>query len=545
MSACLRRMRNAVRNQWNVARELTTDAPAEVRHAVLRNIGRIELASPLKGIPWGMIESDAALRDHTEKCALRCAWARELAGMERIAIGEQIEPPSDRLTRVGRVKRLTCVYWWRRRLRMHWHVRAEETLRALGMINRDRSPYVTQWTLRRRRGQKRTLYRALQSAVIETGVGEDREQYSLLDVALKSPANPAIRRNELMARLRGFEGVAADSGHVARFYTLTAPGMFHPYTTTDGTLRPNPAYNNATVRDSREWLGKIWARARARLARLKLPVYGFRIAEPHHCGTPHLHVLLWMRVQDAGLVGAVLQVHALQEYGNEPGARRHRFNIEEIVSEKGSAVGYVAKYIAKNVDGFRVEDDLEAGTTGQQGSRRADAWSSCHRVRQFQQIGGPPVGLWRELRRMRKPCDCERFERARSSADDGDYAGFIRALGGALSGRSTPIRVWTEETGEVGRYGEVAAPKPAGIESLGFRVRTRLRTWRIRWGALSAASPWTRGNNCTPITLPARRCGLNAIPGTDRLTEPDRNRRHADRLRWSSGTSPGEVGRAN
>jgi hypothetical protein len=467
----------------------------------------------LDGIPWALLDSDSELRDHAERLARRCAWAaayapapsREFVGpihparwrlqaAERVAAGEGVDLPAEALPIGGRLARLACARWWRRRLRSHWHGRAEDAMRRFGLVHRGRAPYVTEFTRQRRRGQRRAMMDALRAAVL---LNEAGQQLEMFEVWKGSVSNPAVRRTELMVRLRGFERIAADLGHVARFYTLTCPSAFHPVTTAGGEPAPNPAYQGGSVQDARAWIQRCWGRIRAKLKRLGIQVYGFRIAEPHHDGTPHWHLLLWMRPESSGLVGTVLRGYALAEYGDEPGAAKHRFKCVDIDPAKGSAVGYVAKYVAKNIDGHRVGQDGEAGGDGKRGARRVDAWAAVHRVRQFQQIGGPPVGLWRELRRLRSPVDSEPVERARSAADAGDWDGFIRALGGLENCRRGPVALWKERTGELSQYGDIRPDQVAGISGPDGRIRTRESAWRVRWNCRSRALPWTRGNNCT------------------------------------------------
>lgn len=121
-------------------------------------------------------------------------------------------------------------------------------------------------------------------------------------------------------------------------------------------------------------MDKVWSRARAAIARQGIELFGIRIAEPHHDGRPHWHILVFVRPdQDESLI-SILRHYALQDSTHEPGARQRRYKVEKIDSAKGTAIGYVAKYITKNVDGFGVEAD-ESGLETPKAAERVKAWS--------------------------------------------------------------------------------------------------------------------------------------------------------------------------
>ncbi|ECI1534526.1 replication endonuclease, partial [Salmonella enterica subsp. enterica serovar Typhimurium] len=133
--------------------------------------------------------------------------------------------------------------------------------------------------------------------------------------------------------------------------------------------------------------------ARAAISRAGIHVFGFRVVEPHHDGTPHWHMLLFMRPQDVDTVRDILCYHARIEDSEElqtPSALKARFHVEPIDPEKGSATGYIAKYISKNIDGFALdgEADEETGENLRDMAKAVSAWASRWRIRQFQQIGG-------------------------------------------------------------------------------------------------------------------------------------------------------------
>lgn len=390
------------------------------------------------------------------------------------ALGVTVRPPDGRRgpSWDGLRRRFFSARWWHRRLRAAWSMAAESGLRAAGMVHRHASPYASGETVRRRQQQRRrnSAFLAERVALCE----QTGEQLSLFDVAAASLANPALRRAEFMVRLRGFDEIGRDCGHVAQFVTITTPSRFHARGVAG---EPNPRHDGTTARDAQLYLRALWARARAKLKRLSVLVYGFRIAEPHHDGTPHWHLILWTPPQHAGTLRAVLGGYALAESPGEPGAARHRFTVERIDPARG-AVGYVAKYVAKNIDGHAVGVDLESDTPATDSVQAVDAWASTFRVRQFQQIGGPPVGLWRELRRAREPVDCEPIERARFCADAGDWGGFVRALGGIEHCRRSPLVVERKAEG-LNEWGEPAAPRPVGVRCGAVLVVTREKVWTI------------------------------------------------------------------
>ncbi|MDV7106452.1 replication endonuclease, partial [Vibrio sp. TH_r3] len=113
-------------------------------------------------------------------------------------------------------------------------------------------------------------------------------------------------------------------------------------------------------------------------------------AEPQHDGTPHWHLLLFVEKHHYEEMVNIMRFYSMREDSEEQGALDHRFTEVKIDPEKGSATGYIAKYISKNIDG----SDLDSGIYGEDpldAAARVDAWASCWGIRQFQQLGGCSV----------------------------------------------------------------------------------------------------------------------------------------------------------
>ncbi len=332
------------------------------------------------------------------------------------------------------VARLQSPQWWLNRLR-RMHARWREHLMIVtGYVQTKSAPYSSEPCVQEWQAQKKANREYLNAMELEEQ--DTGERLSLADKVNGSIANPAIRRAELMVRMRGFEDLAKLEGLAGDFYTLTAPSAYH---STQKSGRRNDKFNGSSPRDTQRYLCKVWSKTRAAWKRRGIRVFGFRVVEPHHDATPHWHLLLFMRPEHAELARAIFRKYALKEDGGEAGAEENRFKVVPIEEEHGSATGYIAKYISKNIDGYALDDekDDETGEPLKDMARRVSAWASRWAIRQFQQIGGAPVTVYRELRRLR---DRElvlhpEIAEAHTAADEGNWAGYVTAQGGPLVAR--------------------------------------------------------------------------------------------------------------
>ncbi|SDK70545.1 replication endonuclease [Billgrantia gudaonensis] len=476
-----------------------------------------------------------------------------------------ITPPPVKGPAAVQLARLTCSQWWRRKLRRLAGRRLEQVQREAHRVHAQAGIYCSDLTVERRKSQK-----ARNRALLETleAINQEGQTYTLAELAELGLANPDHRRAELMLRIRDTEAEARRLGHRGMFYTVTAPSRFHPAAMAGKKkVRRNPHYDGSSPREAQQHLQALWAKVRAKLARDDVGVYGIRVVEPNHDGTPHWHLLVWMQPEHEPAVTRTLQEYAEAEAPEELFDRfgrktEARFKAKRIDHSNGrSAAGYVAKYISKNINGQQFARDGVAGDEKDPYGRnlstiapRIEAWAAVWGIRQFQFFGLPSVTVWREVRRLTErqerhlaeweaatrpvPTAAERFHAIRKAANAGQWDLFLRLMGGPNRPRKErPIKPWTvhpQDTGRaefshatgqmaesldaLGRYGEPLAATWGLVVTDGrgreAEYLTRVYRWEVRSrhpsraegssGPGAAGAPWTCVTNCTGVDIRPR-----------------------------------------
>lgn len=181
------------------------------------------------------------------------------------------------------------------------------------------------------------------------------------------------------------------------------------------------------------------------------------------------------------IVGEVIKKYFMFEDGHEAGANKYRYKAVYMDPKKGSAAGYIAKYISKNINGNGLDSDIDGGEPITP-SERVNAWANHWGIRQFQQLGGPPVTLWSEIRKIGGNELTGIIKEVQEAADKASWDRFVKLLGGVLAKRKElALSLYKISTDKVNQYSEPLTKQFFGITDGLEIIKTRIHTWLVKY----------------------------------------------------------------
>ncbi|MGL6027592.1 MAG: replication endonuclease [Vibrio sp.] len=397
---------------------------------------------------------DQAVVDAYEALAHFCTQTFGIKAPRKYKAQNHLSASSD-------IMRMISDSWWLGRLVKVRKIMREHLAIAMGQVSNNASPYASWDCVREYQEQQQRNYESIKNMVLFDE--ETEEEHDMWGVVKKSVSNPAIRRHELMVRCRGCEDIGNELGLQGLFLTLTTPSKYHNSYKKGGFI---DHWNGSSPRDAQAYLNKKWQLIRAKLNRDEVRWFGVRVAEPHHDGTPHWHLLIWVRPEDVAQVRDVFISYAVEEDNEElypqfdrnpkraekkltfhgPFNYKPRCDFGYIDPTKGTATGYIAKYISKNIDGYAMDGDIsdETGKPVKDMARNVSAWKNRWSIRQFQFFGGAPVTTYRELRRLANQ-NKKTFMEYIFMQERADLISMYELLHYQLVGAFKPARVMTNQ----------------------------------------------------------------------------------------------------
>ncbi|EJZ7727609.1 replication endonuclease [Salmonella enterica] len=486
-----------------LAQDLAEFLCDEVEH--LNRTLRDESAPELLGVLYSMA---AGIAEHFK--ADPPEWSR--------FTGKKLTPEQLKIA----ISRMISVRFWSRHFRTFTRRWREHLYITVGDVRRQRSvicspQWVQHWLASRKRGRE---------IMAETDIEDEEtgETLPLLSAVDASVSNNEKRRAEMLTRVKGLEELAAldrmsqDSDYVALFFTWTAPQQYHAWLETG---RRNRKWNGASPRETQHYFTRTFKNFSTALTRRDIHIFGMHITESHHDGTPHWHGILFVRREQEATLREVFESYANAENcpAHRPGKppARSQLMIKPVDRRMGSPTAYITKHICRNLEGCAPGGrDKETGRPWTELARHSAAWASLWGIKQFQFTGGPPVSVWRELRKLSDQIQADSvspvFGELHHAAGAGDWAAYTRLQGGLPTARKNlTMRTWYQAASEPDECGQYTAIIK-GVYLPGSNkapVVTRTRKWKVkalrqnakagflRINRKPSLTPWTRINNCT------------------------------------------------
>lgn len=269
--------------------------------------------------------------------------------------------------------------------------------------------------------------------MLEVAAGKRKTRASMW-YAIVLGVRDYVRRSNEFRKRRAAEMEARGELEMARELLEENLVPIFPTGTLPPEWHPNPRYGeNAydptkTPREAVAELNKRWGRARALMRDQGVYFLGVRTVEPHEDGSPHMHLMLYVRARQVAETCRIIALQWPATTEDEATARKAgiyegpamKIQIWQDRSGKDAAdpASYVMHYVMKSIDyDGETHPDVLAATTdterqkaARQGAR-AVAWASTMNIRRISLVGFPQgtIGRWeaffRELQSDdRNPC---------------------------------------------------------------------------------------------------------------------------------------------
>lgn len=375
-----------------------------------------------------------------------------------------------------------------KRLRKQYIEHSQVTIGNVGKRH-GQNKYVSRLTLSNFKQKMRESQEFMENMTVISH--ETMQEYNLAEVASRTTANLENRRVELIVRCRGDEERAIDFGYEGVFITWTLPSKYH---------RNSYKWNGCTVKEAHQTLMNKWELARSHFAKARISWFGLRVAEPHGDGTPHLHAFVYCRSEDKAKLMSICAKIARSEDSEELRTKKEkkaRFHAKPCDPSKGTATGYIIKYISKNINGAHMPE----GNAGDI-AVSVRAWASAWGIKQFSQSGSPAVGLWRQLRRAKKEdvnID-EELMNLHEHADKSRWNHFCQNIGDAKLAYEYQQNQYGETTKRVIGFSWLGQLIETCSEHFSLVAKCDVKAWKEQRGG---APSWSTENKCNqPLEKP-------------------------------------------
>jgi hypothetical protein len=282
---------------------------------------------------------------------------------------------SQQFSRVGvpNLKVKDVQRWYRRSLLRNARQRLDYAHHKQRLIGAEKSRIISSPVLASRRYQ-----RAKQDVYLENtevfSVGVDGEELAITCADLYKTPRKIFGKHYV--RMKGLEKFSLEQKLIGYFLTLTLPPEWHP-----NPKNGNNSWKGASPGDGHRELQRKWRNWQV--------VFGttmfVRVEEQHEDGTPHWHILIWIKSEDEDR----LLKKFVQHFGVRPAA-----DIRKIDLSKGTGTSYLSKYVLATLGTGSVK---HAETAELADAHRA-TWGG--RMIQISDLKGSST-IWDELRRIK------------------------------------------------------------------------------------------------------------------------------------------------